>query len=67
MSTYDFLWRNNIIIEGFKHIFLCINIYWAPREVLNNPSLKGEGFKISQGAKEMLMHQKSMFDRYCIK
>ena len=31
-------------------------------------SLKGEGFNTSRGAQQMLMYQKSMFDRYyCIK
>ena len=33
-----------------------------------NPSLKGEGFNTSRGARQMLMYQKCMFDRYyCIK
>ena len=39
----------------------------GPRGRCWNPSLKGEGFNISQGAQQMLMYQKSMFDRYyCI-
>ena len=38
---------------------------WNPR--CWNPSLKGEGFNTSRGAQQMLMYQKSMFDRYyCI-
>ena len=28
------------VIEGFRHGFLCINIRWAQREELKNPSLK---------------------------
>ena len=37
-----------------------------PREICWNPSLslKGEGFNTSRGAQQMLMYQKSMFDRY---
>ena len=56
-------------IIGIKHDFLCINICWAPREVLKpEASLKGKGFNTTWGAQQMLMYQKSMFDHYyCIK
>ena len=44
---------------GIKHGFLCINICWTPRMVLK-PEL--------EGVKQMLVFQKTMFDRYyCIK
>ena len=46
---------------GIKHDFLCINICWAPREVLK---AKGSGFNTSRGTQQMLMYQNSMFDRY---
>ena len=51
---------NNVEI---KLNFLCIKICWALREVFSV-----SGFNTSQGAQQMLMYQKSMFDRYyCIK
>ena len=47
-------WNN----MGIKHGFLCINICWAPKEVLNT----------SQGVQQMLIYRRSMFDScYCIK
>ena len=52
---------------GIKHDFLCINICWAPRKVLK-PEPERQGFNTSRGAQQMLMYQKSMFDRYyCMK
>ena len=33
---------------GIKNVYLCINIYWTPRVMLN-PSLKGEGFNGPRG------------------
>ena len=39
-------------IIGIKHNFLCINICWAPREVLNT----------SGWTEQILMYPKSMFD-----
>ena len=39
-----------------------------PRRGCWNPSLKDEGFICSGGAQQMLVHKKTMFDRYyCIK
>ena len=37
------------IIIAIKHVFLCINICWVPREVFN----------ISRGTQRMLMHGKT--------
>ena len=57
----------NVINVGIKHDFLCINICWAPREVLK-PEHERQGFQHLPRAQQMLMYQKSMFDRYyCIK
>ena len=48
-------WRHHLSIQGSNRDFLCIYIRWAPRDVLKPEP-------------EMLMYQKSMFDRYyCIK
>ena len=52
---------------GIKHGFSCINIRQVPREVLKS-RLEAAVFSTSQGTWRMLMHWKSMFDRYyCIK
>ena len=46
-------------IQGFKHGFSCINIRQVPWEVLKTEA---------EGTWRMLMHWKTMFDRYyCIK
>ena len=37
----------------------------GPRGRCWNMILMGEGFNTSQGAQQMLMYQKSMFNRYC--
>ena len=68
---------------GIKHGFSCINIRQVPREVLKTeaegtfarprgrcwkPRPKAAVFNISQGTWRMLMHWKTMLDRYyCIK
>ena len=53
-------WNCNI---GIKHGFSCINIRQVPWEML-----KAAVFNTSQGTWRMLMHWKTMFDRYyCIK
>ena len=52
---------------GIKHGFSCINIRQVPREVLKTEA-GGRGFQHSLGTWRMLMHWKTMFDRYyCIK
>ena len=57
---HQYLCNNSIRI---KYDFLCINICWAPREVLK-PEPERRGFQHLQ----MLMYQKIMFDSYyCIK
>ena len=43
---------------GIKHDYLCINVCWAPREVV---------LQHLRGAQQMLMYQESMFDIYFIK
>ena len=58
-----------IINTGIKHNFLCINICWAQRKMLK-PEPERQGFQhLPRGrAQQMLIYQKSMFDRYhCIK
>ena len=50
---------------GIKHGFSCINICQVPWEVLKTEAFV---FNTSQGNWRMLMHWKTMFDRYyCIK
>ena len=52
---------------GIKHDFHALTSA-GPRGRCWNPSLKGEGFNTSRVAQQMLMYQKSMFNRYyCIK
>ena len=52
---------------GIKHGFSCIYIRQVPWEVLKTEA-EGRGFHTSQGTWRMLMHWKTMFDRYyCIK
>ena len=59
---------------GIKHGFLCINICWAPREMLKQEPerrgvqpLPGADGGWGGGGQQMLMYQKSMFYRYyCI-
>ena len=59
------LYKTNAV--GIKHGFSCINIRQVPWEVLKTEA-EGRGFHISQGIWRMLMHWKTMFDRYyCIK
>ena len=49
-------------------MIFCAFISAEPRGRCWNLSLKSEGFNSSRGAQQMLMYQKSMFDRYyCIK
>ena len=61
------MFKSITYIIRIEHDFLCIKICWTPREVLK-PEQKGEGCNTSRGAQQILMYQKSMFDRYyCIK
>ena len=64
----NYLWHQYLCKTiGFRHDFLCINICWAPREVLK-PSPFRLQFQHSLRAQQVLRYQKSMFDRYyCIK
>ena len=48
---------------GIKHYFHALASA-GPRGRCWNPSLKGEGFNTSRVAQQMLMYQKSMFNRY---
>ena len=54
---------------GIKHAFLCINICWAPREVLKpEPESERRGVQHLPRGPADVTYQKSMFDRYyCIK
>ena len=64
-KCYTFLINTQNI--GIKHGFSCINICQVPWEVLK---MRPEAavFNTSQGTWRMLMHWKTMFDRYyCIK
>ena len=55
------------IYIGIKHVFLCINICWTPRVVLK-PKPERRGLNDPRGVLQMLVYQKTLFDRYyCIK
>ena len=57
--------QNYTISIGIKHVFSCINFRQFPREVLKTEATV---FNTSLGTWRMLMHWKTMFDRYyCIK
>ena len=52
---------------GIKHIFLCINIRWVPREVLKTEGA-ARGFQHRLRNPANVNARKNMFDRYyCIK
>ena len=65
--TRKLLVNADLLLWGANMIFYAL-IFAGPWGRCWNLSLKGKGFDTSQGAKQMLVYKKSMFDRcYCIK